>query len=332
MEEITLFIITTIYNARSCLQKTLDSLLLQTRTNFIHYIYDDASTVGCEDIINTYIGEVRCLEKPYKVVYEKGNKNLGCDKAHEYAFKRMEGTHVLWLDAGDYFDRRCIEVITASIERHRGYNWFHLNSIHYDINTSCICSKKSSKKYKLKYLKQHNQLPCWVFGDFYYHTFVINIDTLKSSFNGNINIIDKNEHGGCFYDAQIVLRLLALGQKMFFIRYLCTFIMVNDKSIASSFKGDSQKADICIRKILDSDETFSSFSQFYYPYSKAASNVVRTRLLCKNKKAKDAKNYYNEMISFLNKNNKSIHKFFLHKWKYRAVIFLSSLPFFNHLI
>ena len=187
-------IITTIYNARSTIRYTLESLLKQTCSDFIHYIYDDGSSELCDDMIEWYKAAIATKKLRIKLIYEKGTKNLGCDKAHEYAFSKNYGSYFMWLDSGDSVASNFIELITGIISRNRSYDWYHFNTVYFDYKNRKELSERGIKLYKNKFLFKKDQYVSYVFRQFYYHFFLIKREAFNDVFPKGIHIYNQDDY------------------------------------------------------------------------------------------------------------------------------------------
>lgn len=87
-------IITVCYNAVSCLEKTILSVINQSYDNIEYIIIDGNSTDGSLDIINKYAHRIsRCVSEPDNGIFDAMNKGI------EFS----TGEWCLFLNCGDYF-------------------------------------------------------------------------------------------------------------------------------------------------------------------------------------------------------------------------------------
>ena len=94
-----LSVIIPIYNSKTYLKQTLDSVLNQDYDNdFNIIIVDDASTDTPEDIINLY-------KDNKKVIYIKLDKNVGAGEARNIALKFSNARFVAFLDSDDIWKK-----------------------------------------------------------------------------------------------------------------------------------------------------------------------------------------------------------------------------------
>ena len=201
-----LLIVTTFYNEEERLQQTLNNMLEQSDTDFVHLIIDDGSTINRADkIVEEYISKCK-----HKVIFEK-HKNAGINMVHMQAFQRtteFNCTHFMWLDCGDGLQKNAVQIINKQIERRPEF-WFHLDGYY--------VSEKNSKKIRMSsrsyrpYLKKKDQFIPFCFSISTYGHFVIPYDIYKK-FNPEFGMVD-----GFYYDAQIIGALSLNGCPHYFI-------------------------------------------------------------------------------------------------------------------
>ena len=96
MNDITVSVITVTFNAKDCIQRTLDSVLMQTYAGVEHIIMDGASSDGTADIARRYRDahpdrRIVVVSEPDKGLYDAMNK----------AMDIASGTYLCFLNAGD---------------------------------------------------------------------------------------------------------------------------------------------------------------------------------------------------------------------------------------
>jgi glycosyltransferase involved in cell wall biosynthesis len=91
---IKLSIITINYNNINGLQKTIESVLNQTYTNYEYIIIDGGSSDGDKEIIEKYSD---------KISYWVSEKDKGIYNAMNKGIKQARGEYCLFLNSGDYF-------------------------------------------------------------------------------------------------------------------------------------------------------------------------------------------------------------------------------------
>ena len=201
-----LLLVTTFYNERERLKFTLDNILRQTTSDFVHLIVDDGSKVaGSDEIVEEYIAKSN-----HPVFFEK-HENAGINMVHMLAFKRtieFGCTHFMWLDCGDGLEPNAIGIVSKTINQ-QPETWLHLEG-HYVSNRGDSRRKMSSKSY-LPYLRLDNQFLPFCFSISTYGHFVIPFN-VYSNINPNFQLVD-----GFYYDAQIIGALSLNGCKQLYL-------------------------------------------------------------------------------------------------------------------
>lgn len=186
-----LLLVTTFYNERERLKYTLDNILTQSTSDFVHLIIDDGSKDNYSDkIVEEYI-----RKSSHPVFFEK-HENAGINKVHMLAFKRTQEfgcTHFMWFDCGDGLIPNAISTVNILINKQPNA-WLHLDGYYISNNKRIRMSKKSY----LPYLKKEDQFLPFCFSVSTYGHFIIPFDTY-SKLNPDFKLID-----GFYYDAQIV--------------------------------------------------------------------------------------------------------------------------------
>jgi len=101
-------IITVVYNAKDALQKTIESIWLQTYNNYEHIIVDGWSSDGTVDYIKSLQYEnIKYISEPDKGIYDAMNKGIDISS----------GEYLLFLNAADTFaSDGVLETISRSID------------------------------------------------------------------------------------------------------------------------------------------------------------------------------------------------------------------------
>jgi glycosyltransferase involved in cell wall biosynthesis len=98
-----------VYNGGDFLEKSIDSLLTQTFTDFELIICDNASTDNTDQICRAY------AEKDARIRYYRNPRNLGAPRNYNRTVKLARGKYFKWAAADDVhapdYLRRCVEVL-----------------------------------------------------------------------------------------------------------------------------------------------------------------------------------------------------------------------------
>jgi hypothetical protein len=104
-------IITAVFNGRTALEATIQSVMAQSSEHIEHVIIDGGSTDGTLDILRAYDAVLDCwVSEPDSGIYDAFNKGV----------KLATGTWILFLGAGDLlFDRESMDGAVAGLESAR---------------------------------------------------------------------------------------------------------------------------------------------------------------------------------------------------------------------
>ncbi len=104
--QIKISVIIPLFNKRSTIQQTIDSVLNQTFDNFELLVIDDGSTDGSGDMVQSYSdNRIRYIKK----------QNGGVSSARNVGIKEAKGEYLLFLDADDFLKPICLEILTRPI-------------------------------------------------------------------------------------------------------------------------------------------------------------------------------------------------------------------------
>lgn len=100
-------IVIPLYNAKKYIKECLDSILLQSYSDFEIIIVDDFSTDGSKDIVFSY--------KDERIKYFL-NEKKGCANARNYGLSKASGDFVYFLDSDDYLESNMLNVCVNHIK------------------------------------------------------------------------------------------------------------------------------------------------------------------------------------------------------------------------
>ncbi len=89
-------IVTPTYNRKNMLKDVIDSIRMQTYTDFEILIIDDCSTDGTDKFITDYVDDKR-------IKYFRNQKNMGPGYNRNFGFKQAQGDYVIFMDDDDYY-------------------------------------------------------------------------------------------------------------------------------------------------------------------------------------------------------------------------------------
>ena len=202
-----LLIVTTFYNEKERLKATLENMLHQKSTDFIHLLIDDGSTNSSSDeIVRHYVEQSK-----HQVFFEK-HANVGINEVHMRAFERtseFDCSHFMWLDCGDGLQENAVETINIIINKAPN-TWLHLDG--YYVSEKDNKKVRMSSKSYMPYLERKNQFLPFCFSISTYGHFVIPFKTYYQ-LNPNFKLVD-----GFYYDAQIVGALSLNNCEHYFVK------------------------------------------------------------------------------------------------------------------
>ena len=101
-------IVIPVYNVEGYIEKCLNSIKIQTYSNFEVIIVNDGSPDNSEKKIKTFLKDKRF--KYYK------KENGGLSDARNYGIKYTTGDYLLFVDSDDYIDKKMLEELNKAIE------------------------------------------------------------------------------------------------------------------------------------------------------------------------------------------------------------------------
>ena len=115
-----------VYNVSEYLRQCLDSVLIQTFTDFEVILVDDGSTDDSFRICQEYISR----DKRFKLIHQE---NKGLAGARNTCLRYMTGDFIAWLDSDDWLEDDYLEKLVNTqvktgadivcIKKHQNSNW-----------------------------------------------------------------------------------------------------------------------------------------------------------------------------------------------------------------
>jgi len=290
-----IFLFTCVYNDKKHINRLFDSIANQTVSNFVYYLYDDASDKDCYDDLYKDLKE-KLNKRGIKAYYEKGKKNLGINKATEHCLIKLRDefkdcTHFAWINSDDWLEPFYINEMTHILSSKHSYELVIPNFNRYkETNNDLKKIKDFYPKNQFKISKNYivdNIYRCQI-----YSHFVMN----KNSFlkiNPKCCIFDNSVDKWFFNDVCLMfLSSLFCFKTKYLNKKLSNFLFRNN---ALSIETDAPK-----------NKTFA-FLRVQYLYLKSINpniiekysriiRVVLTHYVCikllENKKIKELKFYF----------------------------------------
>lgn len=198
------FVFTCVKDGRNYIEKLFNSLINQTKINFVHYIYEDGSTEPLNEIIDNYREQVSKLKHPYKVIYEQNGVNIGLNKATQHCISKCTCPYFIWIDCDNFIDSHFFEEMEKLYLKNK--NSLLLRSVLYkaeDPSHEYFCNCGSIKESKSKF-----QLGLFIRRRYYYSFFAVNYKLYLSANPSNFLLPDRN-----FYNDEQLLIICLLNCK-----------------------------------------------------------------------------------------------------------------------
>lgn len=97
-------IIMPVYNAENYIEKSINSVLDQTFTNFELIIIDDCSKDDSYSICEKF-------KKDKRIILKRNDNNLGVADTRNYGIRLSKGVYITFLDADDYLEEKLLEIV-----------------------------------------------------------------------------------------------------------------------------------------------------------------------------------------------------------------------------
>lgn len=103
--EILISFIVPVYNTQQTIQRCIDSILSQTKTNFEIIVVNDGTKDNSQTIIDGYVSKFPDKIKSFT------KENGGLSDARNFGIKKSNGTHIAFVDSDDYIEKNYVELI-----------------------------------------------------------------------------------------------------------------------------------------------------------------------------------------------------------------------------
>ena len=134
------------HNYENYLDKAIKSVLNQTYKNLELIIIDDGSSDNSKTIIQNYSNN-----KKIKIIFQK---NKGLNISNNIALKLSKGKYILRLDADDWLDPNCIEILYNTISKDKNIGFVFSDYYLVDIKDNIIKQVRRHDFRKVKLLDQ----------------------------------------------------------------------------------------------------------------------------------------------------------------------------------
>lgn len=309
MQSIRFFLFTCVRDGRQYIERLFESLLNQTSTNFIHFIYDNGSSDPIDDLILKYKEKVAKLKKPYEVRYEKTSESVGLNMATKYCIDKCDKPYFIWIDCDNWIHKDFFRNLKKEIDKHPDRILYRTYLI--KVDESGVTSS-NFKERKLS-LKNKNNAAFTFFtrkNRYYYSFFAINTKKyLELSHNNIINIRDY------YNDEQVLTYCYLSNDKFSFVKKSVGYYLARENSeahlimpkqsnsnifafderikIAESISKSSLNYYLTIKKLFDEYNLMSSAYE--------ANDIINSRKHFRELRNTTKKNHFSTKVTFRNK-------------------------------
>lgn len=112
------------YNTGRFIKETIESVLVQSHSNWELIIVDDCSTDNTDEIVGQYLADTR-------ICYIKNEKNSGAAVSRNRALRKAKGKWIAFLDSDDLWEQDKLEK-QISFMQDNGYDFSYTNYIEID--------------------------------------------------------------------------------------------------------------------------------------------------------------------------------------------------------
>ena len=240
------FLFTCVKDGRQYINKLFDSLLSQTKINFVHYIYEDGSDEPLDEIVEQYNEEVSKLSTPYKVIYEKNPVNIGLNMATKHCIDMCFCPYFIWIDCDNWVDMNFFNELEQYILCHKNIPL---------VRTLCLQSNQVindiKKNYTFKCRHDNKQLTHFLYGTFFYGFFAVKLECYLKLNQSNY-FFDKRDY---FNDDQVLSLFLFNNKKISICDSAIGYFLLHDNNESVLYRARSIE-DECVNWRM----TFNKFT------------------------------------------------------------------------
>ena len=123
MNKLLISVVIPLYNKEKTIKKTLNSILLQSYSNYEIVIVDDGSTDDSYSIVSNYV-ESNIEKQRIRLLHQE---NGGPSKARNTGAKHAQGEWIVFLDADDELLPDALNTFVSIIRKHPDYDIIDCN-------------------------------------------------------------------------------------------------------------------------------------------------------------------------------------------------------------
>ena len=204
------FLFTCVKDGRKYIEKLFNSLLAQTKVNFVHYIYEDGSIDPIEDLVEIYKQKSLKLGKNIDIFYEKNPVNIGLNMATKHCIEQCNKPYFIWMNCDDWLDSHFFENLEYAVNKNKEATVFQSKMmVHYGAQTYFI----PRGHYEKYLMRQSKKKDIFIGGNFHYNHFAVKTDDFFK-INPSCFFINNKKY---FNDVQTILPFIFTDSKFVYV-------------------------------------------------------------------------------------------------------------------
>ena len=203
------FLFTCVRNGRKYIKRLFDSLLIQTKINFVHYIYEDGSSDSLNEIVEDY--KNAASKRGIKVYYEKNDVNIGLNLSTLHCIKQCNKKFFIWIDCDNWIDSHFFEELEKTYKFNK--NAVVIRSQRFLVNNNGDVFNKNDMQLYRYSIKARNKYDQYLIFNKYYFSFFAVEKSFFEEVNPDYFIVDNKS----FFNDQQILFICSKHNKRFII-------------------------------------------------------------------------------------------------------------------
>lgn len=250
------FLFTCVRNGRQYINRLFESILSQTKVNFVHYIYEDGSTDPVNDLVTIYKEKAAKLQQPFKVIYDKNPINIGLNMATKHCISKCDCPYFIWIDCDNWVDKDFFKNLEETVKKSKKSSLIRTTlcsqTDNYSLSTSNIVLKPYDRIFQLKELMRG--------------TYVYSFFAVKNSFYKEINKQNIMLDSKIFYNDDQILLLMLLSKNCDFAYSFNSIghFLIRKDSVSSKNLPFHAAKDDQIEFCYKISKEYGDFVKYYY--------------------------------------------------------------------
>ena len=202
------FLFTCVKNGRSFIQRLFNSLLNQSKINFVHYIYEDGSDEPLGELVSNYIEDAK--EKGIKVYYEYNDRNIGLNLSTKHCIDKCNLPFFIWIDCDNWVDESFFEELEKLQKRNKKAVVLRSKRVLINYDTGSPSDNDDIWLYKNSISAKKSYDQYLIFGKYYFSFFAV-----SSTYYRCINVENLMIDNRSFFNDQQILFICSKNKQLF---------------------------------------------------------------------------------------------------------------------